>query len=88
MAKVLPCNSIEISSSDEGFLLIFRFRSPDGFSDSVYVTISPAGAVVLNESLEKELTDFIEKHGNIELGTWKRHNNNNHSDCNQKTYLS
>jgi len=83
------CNSFEVSSTDECFLIIFRFESPDGFRDTVYITLSPAGASVLSELLNRELETYVKKYGNIQLGTWKvekenRKNNNN----NNQAYLS
>lgn len=85
--KTIYANSFEVSHSDEAFLLIFKFESPDGYVESVYVALSPAGTVVLKENLKKEITDYIKAHGNIVMGTWKAQN---HKNCNNnhEQYLS
>jgi hypothetical protein len=61
--KVIFCNSVEISSSKEVFLLTFNFIAPDGNKTSVHVVLTPSGAVTLNTILGKELEDYIKKHG-------------------------
>ena len=79
LGKTLFCNSFEIGHTKEAFILILRFESPDGYKETVYVTISPAGATVLDEHLGKELEEYVKEHGKIDLGTWKTSNTNNGS---------
>jgi len=53
------------------------------------VTISPAGATVLNEHLGKELEEYVKEHGKIDLGTWKKTPNTNNANTAKDTqYLS
>lgn len=77
MGKTLFCNSFEIGHTKEAFILILRFKSPDGYKETVYVTISPAGATVLNEHLGKEIEDYVKEHGKIAVDVWKKQGNNN-----------
>jgi len=89
LGKSLFCNSFEIGHTKEAFILILRFESPDGYKETVYVTISPAGATVFDEHLKKELEDYVKKHGQIDLGTWKKMSNtNNASTTKDAPYLS
>jgi hypothetical protein len=71
MPKVLYCNSLETSYKREVFLLTFRFESPDGKEETVYIAISPSGAQTLYEILGKELESYVESFGNIVVGDWK-----------------
>jgi hypothetical protein len=61
--KVIFCNSVEISSSKEVFLLTFHFIAPDGDKASVHVVLTPSGAMTVHSLLGKELEDYIKKHG-------------------------
>jgi len=70
LGKSLFCTGFEVSSYRDAFLLIFRFASPDGYTESVYITITPEGAAVLHEKLGEEIREYIEKHGNIPMGGW------------------
>ena len=90
MAKTLFCNSFEVGHTKEAVILILKFESPDGYKETVYVTISPAGATVLNEHLGKELEDYVKEHGKIDLGTWKKPSNTNNGNAAQDAakYLS
>ena len=88
LAKTLFCNSLEVGHTKEAFILILRFESPDGYREAVYVSISPAGATVLNEHLGKELEEYVKKHGQIEMGTWKRTTNTNNGNADAPKYLS
>jgi len=89
LAKTLFCNSFEIGHTKEVIILIFRFESPDGYKESIYVCISPAGATVLNEHLGKELEEYVKEHGKIDLGTWKKTTNPNGNTAQDTTkYLS
>jgi hypothetical protein len=84
--KVLYCNSLETTHTREVFLLTFRFTAPDGKQETVYVAISPSGAAVLKDILEKEIESYVKIFGNIVAGDWKTD-----KDCNDtrgKTYLS
>ena len=76
MAKVIYVNSFELSHSREAVMLKLGFEAPD-VSESIYVVLSPAGATVLKEQLEKELEAYIRRFGNIDLGEWIRPKNNN-----------
>ena len=91
LGKTLFCNSFEIGHAKEAFILILRFESPDGYKESIYVCISPAGATVLNEHLGKELEEYAKEHGKIEMGAWKKTQNTNNGNAAQdapKKYLS
>jgi hypothetical protein len=81
--KVLYCNSLETTHTREVFLLTFRFTAPDGKEETVYVAISPSGAVTLHDILERDIEEYVRKFGNIVVGDWKTEkdcngNNNNH----------
>jgi len=85
MSKVIYCNSFEVSHSREAVVLTFRFEAPDGHIETNYVVISPQGAVVLKDSLETQLSEYVKKYGNIVMGNWKKeeapkdcNNNNEH----------
>jgi hypothetical protein len=88
LGKTLFCNAFEIGHTKEAFILILRFESPDGYKETVYVTISPAGATVLNEHLGKELEDYVKEHGKIDLGTWKKTANNGNNAEGTPTYTT
>ena len=89
LGKVLFCNSFEIGHTKEAFILVFRFESPDGYKETVYVAISPAGVTVLNETLGKEITEYVKEHGSIAADVWKTQKNNNNSPQEAKPkYLS
>jgi len=88
LAKTLFCNSFEIGHTKEAVILILRFESPDGYKDTVYVTISPAGATVFNEHLRKELDDYVKEFGNIDMGAWKKLQTNGNNAEPKATYLS
>jgi len=79
--KSIFCNSFEIGHTKEAVFLILRFESPDGYKESVYVTISPAGASVFGEHLRKELEDYVKEFGKIELGTWKKTGNTSNGNA-------
>jgi hypothetical protein len=70
--KVLFCNSVEISSSKEVFLLTFHFIAPDGDKASVHVVLTPSGAMTVHSLLGKELEDYIKKHGATKSGRLKK----------------
>jgi len=76
-----------VGHTKEAFILVFRFESPDGYKETVYVCISPAGAVVLNETLGKEIAEYAKKHGNIVVDAWKTQKPNN-NDAKDAKYLS
>jgi hypothetical protein len=88
LGKVLFCNSFEVGHTKEAFILILRFESPDGYKESIYVCISPAGATVLNEHLGKEILDYVKEHGKIAVDVWKRQGNNNSNAQEPPKYLS
>lgn len=88
LGKTLFCNSFEIGHTKEAFILILRFESPDGYKETIYVTISPAGAVVFNEHLGKEIADYEKEHGKVEMGNWKKTQNPNNSNGQQPKYTS
>jgi len=85
--RVLYANSLEISHTKEAFLLVFRFQAPDGFQEAVYVSLSPAGASILEDMLGKELKSYIEKFGNITVEwTAPQNANSNVKQSNQAGY--
>jgi len=87
--KVLYCNSLEVSHTRETFLLTLRFIAPDQREESVYIAISPSGAVVLHDVLGKEVESYIKDFGNIVAGDWKIDKDCNNSGKNEKaSYLS
>lgn len=90
LGKVLFCNSFEIGHTKEAFILILRFESPDGYKETVYVTISPAGAATFNEHLGKEIEQYEKEHGKIVVDAWKTQNPNNSNDAKDAhaTYLT
>jgi len=88
LGKVLFCNSFEVGHTKEVVILILRFESPDGFKETVYVTISPAGATVLNEHLGKELADYMKEYGKIDLDAWKKTQPPNSNCSSAEKYLS
>jgi hypothetical protein len=79
-----------VISSREAVLIIFRFEAPDGYKESVYVSLSPAGTVVLRDLLEKELESYVKRFGNIVSGEWRQGNPNDNKkdDNNHTSYLS
>jgi len=89
MSKVIYCNSFEVSHSREAVVLTFRFEAPDGNVETAYVVISPQGAVVLKDSLESQLTEYVKKYGSIEMGDWKKENPKNcNNNNNHEKYIS
>ena len=58
MPKVLYCNAVEASHNREAFCLVFRFQAPDGHQESVYISISPAGAKITVDLINKEIADY------------------------------
>jgi hypothetical protein len=87
--KTLYCNSLEVSHTREVFLLILRFVSPDQHEETVYVTVSPSGAVALHDILEKEVESYVKVFGNIVAGDWKTDKDCSNSGKNEKaSYLS
>ena len=82
MGKVQYCTNFEVSHSKDAFIMIFRFTSPDGHTESAYIVISPEGASVVHEALGKELEDYIKKFGNIPLGCWIKEGNSNSQKSN------
>jgi len=88
MPKVIYCNSFEVAHSKEAVVLMFKFESPDGFKDATYVIISPQGAVVLKESLESQLEEYVKEHGDIVMGSWKKNSENRVNNCNHEKYIS
>jgi hypothetical protein len=87
MPKTLYCNSFEVSRSKEAFILIFRFESPDGYSETVYIILNPSGVAILKEMLTKEIEAYIKEHGELPVGNWKVQKSE--GDCNKKhSYLS
>jgi hypothetical protein len=63
MPKVLPANSVEVSHNKEAFCLVFKFQSPDGHQDAVYISISPAGAQTTIDLMNKEMQDYEKEIG-------------------------
>jgi hypothetical protein len=63
--KVLFCNSVEISSSKEVFLLTFHFIAPDGDKASVHVVLTPSGAKTIYSLLGKEIEAHTKKFGSV-----------------------
>lgn len=55
---VLPANVVEVSHNKEAFCIIFRFQSPDGHQEAVYISISPAGARTTQNLISKEIEAF------------------------------
>jgi len=87
--KTLYCNSLEVSHTREAFLLILRFIAPDQREESVYIAISPSGAVVLHDVLGREVESYIKDFGNIVAGDWKTDRDCSNSGKNEKaSYLS
>jgi hypothetical protein len=87
--KTLYCNSLEVSHTREAFLLILRFIAPDQREESVYIAISPSGAVVLHDLLGREVESYIKDFGNIVAGDWKTDRDCSNSGKNEKaSYLS
>jgi hypothetical protein len=67
--------------------LILRFVSPDQHEETVYVTLSPSGATVLQDILKKEIESYVKSYGNIVVGDWMTSS----KDCKKDektTYLS
>lgn len=60
---VLPANAVEVSHNKEAFCLVFRFQSPDRYQETVYISISPAGAKTTVDLMIKELQDFEKETG-------------------------
>jgi hypothetical protein len=88
MPKVLFCNSFEITSTKEIFLLLFRFIAPDAHEETVYVAISPSGAATLHELLGKEVESFVQKFGNIVMENWQTEKPNRNCNSHNPAYLS
>lgn len=84
LGKALFCNSFEVNHTKEVFSLILRFESPDGYKETVYVTISPAGATFLKEALDKGLTEYVEKFGKIVMDSWIKDADNANCNSNDK----
>lgn len=84
--KTLYCNSFEVSHSKEAFCLILKFESPDGYTETVYVTLSPAGAKTLVQLVEKEMEDYEKEHGEVE--SWITPNPAPPKPSNAKVYVS
>jgi hypothetical protein len=61
--KVLAANAVEVSHNREAFCLVFRFQSPDGHQEAVYISISPAGAQTTVDLTSKELQDYEKETG-------------------------
>jgi len=72
--KVLPANAVEISHNKEAFSLIFRFQSPDGQQESIYVVIAPAGAKTTADLLSKQIQEYEKEAGTIT--PWTTHISN------------
>ncbi len=86
MGKVIYCNSFDVTFMREAFILVFRFKAPDGYGESAHIVITPEGASVLHEFLEGRLKEYIETYGNIPVGSWRRLNEQKEEDnC---TYLT
>jgi len=88
MGKVLYCTNFEVSHSKDAFIMIFRFTSPDGHTESAYIVITPEGASVVHEALGKELEEYIKKFGNIPLGEWIKEPKNSNSQKSNSPYLT
>jgi hypothetical protein len=58
MPKVLYCNAVEVSHNREAFCLVFRFQSPDRHQETVYISISPAGARTTVNLINREVADY------------------------------
>jgi len=86
--KSIYCNSVEVSHTREAFLLIFRFVAPDGKEESIYITISPSGAVAVHDILEKEIESYIKNYGNIIVGDWLLDRGKENKSGNATTYLT
>ena len=84
LGKALFCNSFEVSHTKEVFILILRFESPDGYKETVYVTISPAGTAFLKEALDKGLTEYVEKFGKIVMDSWIKDADKTNCNSNNK----
>ena len=63
--KVIFCNSVEISSSKEVFLLTFHFIAPNGDRSSVHVVLTPSGAKTIYSLLGKEVEAHTKKYGSV-----------------------
>jgi len=88
MGKVLYCTNFEVSHSKDAFIMIFRFTSPDGHTESAYIVITLEGASVVHEALGKELEEYIKNFGNIPLGEWVKEANRNSRKDNNTPYLT
>lgn len=75
-AKVLPANAVEIGHNKESFCLTFRFQSPDGHLEAVYIVISPSGAKTTADLLNREIQDY-EKETGHSVTAWAIANHNN-----------
>lgn len=67
--KVLPANAVEVSHNKEAFCLIFRFQSPDGRQEVVYISISLAGARTTAALIDREIRDY-EKETGLVVHAW------------------
>jgi hypothetical protein len=84
--KVLPANGIEVSHNKDGFCLIFRFQTPDGLQEAVYIAISPAGAKTALEMLGKDIQVYEKEAGPITA--WPLQNGNGTADKVTVNHLS
>jgi len=85
MPKILPSNAVEVSHNKETFCLIFRFQSPDGHVEAVYIVISPAGAKTTADLLGKEIQEYEKQAGTITPWTVQNHNS---TDSTSQNHLS
>jgi hypothetical protein len=63
MPKVLYCNAVEVSRNREAFCLVFRFQSPDRYQETLYISISAAGAKTTVNLINREMTDYEKETG-------------------------
>lgn len=76
MPKVLYCNAVEVSHNQEAFCLVFRFQSPDRrYQETVYISISPAGAKTTVALIDREIHDY-EKETGLTVHAWEMAPNN------------
>lgn len=75
----MPANAVEVARNKEAFSLIFKFQSPDGHQEAVYIVISPSGAKTTVDLLNKEVQDYEKEAGTITPWITQNHSNNSTS---------
>jgi hypothetical protein len=73
--KVLLANAVEVSHNKETFCLIFRFQSPDGQVETVYIVLTPPGGKTAADLLGREIQLYEKEAGAITPWTTQKTNN-------------